>query len=168
MQIRGPGPGLGSGEEEKITQLQKQIDAHLVQIRSLEQERATLRTQIDQQQTQITSLQQERTRLQAQVDKLNSDLAKIQAERPRFQLDNFATSFKTMLETLQAPTVTATPSGVQGTLQSIDLEIKGFVDVQGDKTNVTVPKPGDTVDANSLSLVKLSFVTVPTLPPPKT
>ena len=27
---------------------------------------------------------------------------------------------------------------------------------------------GDTIDANSLSLVKLSFVTVPTLPLPKT
>ena len=55
---------------------------------------------------------------------------------------------------------------MQGTLRSIDLEIKGFVDVQGDKTQVIVPKPGDTIDPNSLSLVKLSFVTVPTLPPP--
>jgi chromosome segregation ATPase len=148
-------------EDERIVQLQKQIELQQTQLRSLDQERAALKAQVDQ-------VSGERAALKTQVDKLSADLAKLQAERPRFQVDNVATSFKTLLETVQAPTVTASPSGVQGTLQSIELEIKGFVDVQGDKMQVTVPKPGDTIDANSLSLVKLSFVTVPTLPPPKT
>ena len=143
----GPGGGGGNVEDERIGQLQRQIEL---------------------QQTQLRSLDQERTALKAQVDKLSGDLAKLHEERPKFQVDNVATSFKTLLETLQAPAVTATPSGVQGTLQSVELELKGFVEVQGDKMQVTVPKPGDTIDANSLSLVKLSFVTVPTLPPPKT
>jgi len=143
----GPGGGGGNIEDDRIGQLQKQIEL---------------------QQTQLRSLDQERTALKAQVDKLSGDLAKLHEERPKFQVDNVATSFKTLLETLQAPAVTATPSGVQGTLQSVELELKGFVEVQGDKMQVTVPKPGDTIDANSLSLVKLSFVTVPTLPPPKT
>jgi len=143
----GPGGGGGNVEDERIGQLQRQIEL---------------------QQTQLRGLDQERTALKAQVDKLSGDLAKLHEERPKFQVDNVATSFKTLLETLQAPAVTATPSGVQGTLQSVELELKGFVEVQGDKMQVTVPKPGDTIDANSLSLVKLSFVTVPTLPPPKT
>jgi chromosome segregation ATPase len=164
------GPGGGNLED-----LQKQIELQQTQLRSLDQERAALKTQVDQVsgeratlKAQVDHLSADRAALTAQVDKLSGDLAKLHAERPRFQVDNVATSFKTLLETVQAPTVTASPSGVQGTLQSIELEIKGFVDVQGDKMQVTVPKPGDTIDANSLSLVKLSFVTVPTLPPPKT
>ena len=139
------GGGGGPVEDDRIGALQKELELRQARITDLEKQQATFK---------------------AQVDKLTTDLARLQAERPKFQIDTFASSFKTILETLQAPTVSATPSGVQGTLRSIDLEIKGFVDVQGDKTQVIVPKPGDTIDANALSLVKLSFVTVPTLPPP--
>lgn len=118
--------------------------------------------------TQIRELERERTTLQEQVEKLTGDLKKSRAELPQFPLESLTSSFKALLENTQAEALKATPSGTAGVLRSIDVELKGFVNVQDAQTQFVVPKAGEAVDAQSLSLLKLSFVTVPTRPlPPK-
>jgi hypothetical protein len=103
--------------------------------------------------------------LQTRVDELSAIVQRLQADRPSLQVESLVSSFVTLLETQQEQATHPTPSGIAATLQAMDVEIKGFVDVQNDKTHIVVPQPGETLDANSLSLFRLSFGTVPTLPP---
>src|SRR5262249_9662641 len=100
--------------------------------------------------------------LEAKVAALTAELERLQAERPRVGVESFASSFTTLLEGLQAQATRPTPNGIAAALRSIDVEVKGYVEVQDDKTHLAMPRAGETVEANSLSLLRLSFVTVPT------
>lgn len=113
--------------------------------------------------------------LEAKVAALTAELERLQAERPRVGVESFASSFTTLLEGLQAQAARPTPSGIAAALRSIDVEVKGYVEVQDNKTQLAMPRAGETIEANSLSLLRLSFVTVPTpmqpapttFPPPR-
>jgi hypothetical protein len=129
---------------------------------------AQLEKELEARSAVLASLQAERLSLQAQVQTLASQLEKLQAARPTFGVSNLATSFSTLLTNLQSTAATPSPSGVVATLRSIDLEVKGFVAVEGENANVVVPKPGEAIDANMLSSVKMSFVTVPAPAPAAT
>jgi hypothetical protein len=120
--------------------------------------------QIQQLQRRQRELEIERDNLKGQVEKLTAQVGHIAPERPGFVLDAFVSSIKSTIESLQAPTEPPPASGVVAILQGMELDIKGFIDVQGDKAHVVLPKPGDPIDANALSTVKISFGTAPLLP----
>lgn len=129
---------------------------------------AELNARIQALEKELGSRDQRLNELESARKKLQDDLARLTAERPRFQVESFAQSFKTLLETVQAQAATPTPSGLAGALRSIDIEVKGFVEVQQGKAHLIVPRAGEAVDSNALSLLRLSFVAVPTPPaPPK-
>lgn len=134
-------------EETRITELEEELKEGMARIRELERDRTTL---------------------QEQVEKLTADLKKSQSEPQQFPLESLASSFKALLENMQTQAIQPTPSGTAGALRSIDVELKGYINVQDAKTHLRVPRAGEAIDAQSLSLLKLSFVTVPTRPlPPK-
>lgn len=134
----------GQEPPDRVAELEKQLNERVQQIRDLERDREALR---------------------AQVEQLTAEVGRLQAEHPTFRVESLASSFTTLLETYQAQANKPTPSGIAGTLRSADVEVKGFVEVKDDKTHLVVPRPGEALDSNLLSLLRLSFVTVPTLLP---
>jgi hypothetical protein len=62
-------------------------------------------------------------------------------------------------------------AGPATTVNRMDLELRGLVQVdQAGVTNIVMPGPGTVVDANALSVLRLSFAAVPGVataqPPP--
>src|SRR5262249_274991 len=75
-----------------------------------------------------------------------------------------ANSFKTVVDSIQAQARQA--PGVATTVRSMDVEVKGLVQVQPDLTTVLVlPTAGSGIDPNLLSTLRLSFAAVPVAAP---
>ena len=71
-----------------------------------------------------------------------------------------ATSFKGVIDAIQAE-ARNTP-GMATTIKSMDIEVKGLVQVLQDKSTVMVlPAEGSVVDANTLSTLRVSFGAIP-------
>jgi predicted flap endonuclease-1-like 5' DNA nuclease len=129
---------------------------------------ALLQKELDARSAELTQVQVERTELQTQVDKLTAELQRLQATRPTFQVNTLAQSFTDLLSGMQAKVTAPSPTGIAAALRSIDVEVKGFVNVQDQAPQVVVPQPGEALDANMLSSVRMAFVTVPAPVPPQT
>jgi predicted flap endonuclease-1-like 5' DNA nuclease len=127
-----------------------------------------LEKDLDARTAELAQVQVQRVELQAQVQKLTETLEQLQATRPTFQVNTLAQSFSGVLAELQAQATTPSPTGIAAALRSIDVEVKGFVNVQDKAPQVIVPQPGETLDANMLSSVRMSFVSVPAPVPART
>ena len=77
---------------------------------------------------------------------------------------DLANSFKLIVDTIQAQSRQSV--GVGTTIKSLDIEIKGIVQVQQDSTPLLVfPTAGSTIDANALSTMRVTFAAVPVVVP---
>jgi transglutaminase/protease-like cytokinesis protein 3 len=71
-----------------------------------------------------------------------------------------ASSFKKVIDTIQAE-ARSTP-GMATTVKSMDIELKGLVQVQADNTTVMVlPAEKSAIDPNSLSTLRVTFGAIP-------
>ena len=77
-----------------------------------------------------------------------------------------ANAFKQVVEQVQTEAREA--PGVGTTIKSLDLEVKAFVQVNGDgETALAFPKPDAEVDASALSTLRVSFGAIPSALPPE-
>ena len=130
-------------------------------------ERNRLQTTVNQNLATITQLQVSVANLQqTNADQLKTiaDLKKkLETTAPAVSSVtplSLANSFKSVIDTIQTQ-ARQTP-GVATTIKSMDLEVKGLVQVQADKSTLLVmPTPGSSIDPNSLSTLRVSFAAVP-------
>ena len=131
-----------------------------------EDERNKLQTTINQQQTAVAQLQtsigtlrQTNADQALEIEGLKKRLGGSQAASSATPL-NLAQSFKSVIDAIQAQ-AHQTP-GVATTIKSMDLEVKGLVQVQEDKSTLLVlPGAGSSIDANALSTLRVSFGAIP-------
>jgi hypothetical protein len=112
----------------------------------------------------LQAMAAEHRALEATVADLKLQLFRSGSDQRRVGLDAFTTSVAGLLERSQSATESGSAGPVAATLQSVDLEIRGFVELQGNVPHVVLPRAGDVVDAGALSLVRMSFATMPSLP----
>jgi hypothetical protein len=135
-----------------------------------EDERNKLQTTINQQQTTVAQLQtsigtlrQTNAEQALEIEGLKKRLGGPQPSSSATPL-NLAQSFKGVIDAIQAE-AHQTP-GVATTIKSMDLEVKGLVQVQEDKSTLLVlPGAGSSIDANALSTLRVSFGAIPVVAP---
>lgn len=77
---------------------------------------------------------------------------------------DLANSFRKVIDSIQTE-ARQTP-GMATTIKSMDIEVKGLVQVNGDKsTTFVLPGAGSAIDANSLSTLRVSFGAIPVTAP---
>ena len=134
-------------------------------------ERNRLQTAINQHQTTIaqlqstvSTLQQNATDQQKKIDELKKKLESAAPSSSATPL-NLVSSFKDVIDTIQAQ-ARQTP-GVATTIKSMDLEVKGLVQVQQDNKSSLLIMPTTTslIDPGALSTLRVSFGAVPVAAP---
>ena len=159
-------------------ELQKQLQVPLQQ----------LTVAVQQLETELNTALAKQHELEAQVTQINTDNATLQQtvasqakqiEQLKSQVSGvtsgattplgLAESFRGVMDSLQAQELQT--AGPATTINRMDLELRGLVQVdQAGATNIVMPGPGTVVDANALSILRLSFAAVPgvaaTPPPP--
>jgi cell division septum initiation protein DivIVA len=149
-------------KDADVRKLLDQVDADLrAALQELDKERLTLQQKLDETSTSLSELQsraaeQERriAALQAQVDGKDVPVTSAQP------LD-LARSFREVIQTIQAEARGADEVGV--TIRTMDLEIKGLVEVAEKQTSMVLPTAQAPVDPALLSTLRLSFSAVPTV-----
>ncbi|HTS54305.1 MAG TPA: hypothetical protein VMH26_13605 [Burkholderiales bacterium] len=137
---------LKSYAQDQETERNKLQDA-------LNQQKAT----IDQLQGAVAKLQQTNADQAKQIEDLKKQLAGAESSATPL---NLATSFKSVIDTIQAD-ARQTP-GVATTVKSMDIEVKGLVQVAADKvTALVLPAVGSAIDPNALSTLRISFGAIP-------
>ena len=147
--------------------VKEQLPAILKDLKSYAQDQETQRNQmldaLNQQKATIDQLQNSVAALQ----KINADQAQ-QIEALKKQITggessatplNLATSFKGVMDAIQAE-ARQTP-GVATTVKSMDLEVKGLVQVSEKVTAMVLPAVGSVIDPNALSTLRISFGAIP-------
>lgn len=111
----------------------------------------------DQLQSAVSALQQTNAEQAKQIDELKKQLAGGESSATPL---NLATSFKSVIDTIQEQ-ARQTP-GVATTVKSMDIEVKGLVQVSPDKaTQLVLPAAGSPIDAAALSTLRISFGAIP-------
>jgi IPT/TIG domain len=114
-------------------------------------------------QSQSSTLQQQVTAQQATIDQLNARLAATAtaAAAGSKPLD-LADSFRQAVDQIQAQARQST-SGSATTIRSLDIEIKGLVnvDAQTGNTVMVLPTLATPIDPNQLSTLRVSFAAIP-------
>jgi hypothetical protein len=99
----------------------------------------------------------------AEKDKLIDELEKHDETRvTRASPTDIAKSFRAVIDEFHAETREAEDVGVA--IKTLDLEIKGLVEVDEQKTTLVLPTAGAAVDPTALSTLRISFGTVPVVP----
>jgi ribosomal protein L9 len=99
----------------------------------------------------------------AEKDKLIEELKKQQETRvTRGTPTDIAKSFRAVIDEFHAETREAEDVGVA--IKALDLEVKGLVEVDDQKTTLVLPTAGTAVDPTTLSTMRVSFATVPVVP----
>ncbi len=137
---------LKSYAQDQETERNKLQDA-------LNQQKAT----IDQLTSTVATLQKTNADQANQIEELKKKLAGTESSATPL---NLATSFKSVIDAIQAE-ARQTP-GVATTVKSMDIEVKGLVQVSPDKaTQLVLPAVGSAIDANALSTLRISFGAIP-------
>jgi hypothetical protein len=138
--------------------LQEQVDEHNKLIESLNQSEAALADL----KGRIAELEQQNAAQAKQIADLKKQLDAVgtgpstNAATPL----GLATSFKQVIDTIQAEARGA--PGVATTIKSMDIELRGLVQVRADNTTVMVlPAEKSGIDPNSLSTLRVTFGAVP-------
>src|SRR5260370_2067374 len=163
------------------------IDAYNMQKPLLIQAVQDLKTHLTDKQTQInnlsktvtdseatiTSLNSQNDRLNQQVgtqkttiDKLTAQLAAATTAPPPATPLALADSFRKVVEQIQTQARLQSASAPATTIRSMDLEIKGLVNVQDGNTVMVLPTTTTPIDSAQLSTLRLSFAAVPPSGPP--
>jgi hypothetical protein len=139
-------------------------------VQDQETERNNLRATLNQNQATISQLQSTIASLQqanSEQARTIEDLKKQLADQPPPTSAtplNVATSFKSVIDTIQAE-ARKTP-GVATTIKAMDIEVKGMVQVEKDQGTILVfPNIGSPIDANALSTLRVSFGAIPVAAP---
>jgi hypothetical protein len=102
-----------------------------------------------------------RTQSEAAIAELKAQLARATAPRSAVAITSITTSFGNLLEQSQLQASERAKQGVAATLQSLDIELRGFVELQGNAAHIVLPRPEEKVAPESLSVVKMTFTTIP-------
>jgi hypothetical protein len=120
-----------------------------------------LETQLAKAAEGLKASEAQRRTLEATVVDLKAQIAGTISAQTPVGLEAFTTSITGLLERSQLSADSRATGAIAATLQSVDVEIRGFVVLQGLVPHVVLPRPGDAVDAGTLSLVRMSFATIP-------
>jgi hypothetical protein len=74
---------------------------------------------------------------------------------------DLAKGFRSVLQTLQSDIDSGDVGDVGTIIRSMDVEVKGHIVVDGQQPTIVPPAPGQIIDANQLSTVRMSFASVP-------
>ena|SRR5438094_995298 len=102
----------------------------------------------------------------AELGRIEKELRALFKEPPSMSPLDVANAFRQVVEQVQTEAREA--PGVGTTIKSLDLEVKAFVQVNGDgETALAFPKPDAEVDASALSTLRVSFGAIPSAVPPE-
>jgi hypothetical protein len=104
--------------------------------------------------------------VKAELGRIEKELRALFKEPPPAMSPlDVANAFREVVEQVQTEARQA--PGVGTTIKSLDLEVKGFVQVDDEgRTALAFPKPDAEVDASALSTLRLSFGAIPSAVPP--
>jgi hypothetical protein len=152
---------------EAIPTAEKQIREY-AQDQDIQQN--NLRTSLSQSLAQIDALIADQSQKQATIASQAQEIADLKAKLAQINTVstatplNLATAFKTVIDTIQAQ-ARQTP-GVATTIKSMDIEVKGLVQVKDDQTTTLVlPAAGAPIDPHALSTLRVSFGAIPVAAP---
>ena len=123
-----------------------------------ETERNKLQEAVNHLQTTLASLRQANAEQAKQIDDLKQKLENASNKSSATPL-GLATSFKSVMDSIQSE-ARKTP-GVATTVKSMDIEVKGLVQVQDKETVLVLPGLNSSIDANALSTLRVSFGAIP-------
>jgi uncharacterized coiled-coil protein SlyX len=153
-------PALLLGQlQTYVTIQQQQVDGLTAQVNADQNNISGLNSQIANQQATITNLQNQVTTLTAEVQAVEA-----QSASPV----EVAQSFKSVIDAFQ-PGAQAATSGIQTTVTNMNVQIKSLVNVQAAtatspaKATLVFPSPTALPDPNHLSILNLSFGSIPNL-----
>lgn len=74
---------------------------------------------------------------------------------------DLAKGFRDVIQTIQREVDDGDDGDVGTIIRSMDVELKGLIVVEGQQPKVVPPAPGQSIDANQLSTIRMSFASVP-------
>jgi hypothetical protein len=74
---------------------------------------------------------------------------------------DLAKGFREVIQTIQREVDDGDEGDVGTIIRSMDVELKGLIVVEGQQPKVVPPAPGQAIDANQLSTIRMSFASVP-------
>ncbi len=155
---------------QAIADLKTHVTAQDTQISDLSQQVSAGQATMVDLQTRNSSLSQQVVAQQATIDRLNGRLAAVAAAPPPASPTALADSFRKIVDQIQSQARLQSASGPATTIKSMDIEVKGLVNVQQDGSTVMVlPTLASQIDASQLSTLRVSYAAVPgtgTAPPP--
>jgi hypothetical protein len=155
---------------QAITDLKTHLTAQDAQVNSLTQTVTANQAEILNLQTSNGSLQQQVKTQQATIDALNARLAAVSAAPPPAKPGDLADSFRKVVDQIQSQAREQSTSGPATTIRTMDIEVKGLVNVAQDGSTVMVlPTLGTPIDPGNLSTLRVSFAAIPgtgSAPPP--
>ncbi len=80
---------------------------------------------------------------------------------------DLAKGFREVIQSIQREVDDAEDSDVGTIIKSMDVELKGLIVVDSKGPKVVPPAPGQSIDANQLSTIRMSFASVPRERPTK-
>jgi cell division protein FtsB len=155
---------------QAIADLKTHVTAQDTQISDLSQQVSAEQAAMVDLQTRNSSLTQQVVAQQATIDRLNARLAAVAAAPPPATPIALADSFRKIVDQIQSQARLQSASGPATTIKSMDIEVKGLVNVQQDGSTVMVlPTLSSQIDASQLSTLRIAYAAVPgtgTAPPP--
>jgi hypothetical protein len=155
---------------QAITDLKTHLTAQDAQVSSLTQTITANQAELLNLQANNGSLQQQVKTQQASIDELNARLAAVSAAPPPTKPGDLADSFRKVVDQIQSQARAQSASGPATTIRTMDIEVKGLVNVAQDGSTVMVlPTLGTPIDPGHLSTLRVSFAGIPgtgSAPPP--
>jgi replicative DNA helicase len=147
---------------QAVTDLRTHVTDQDSQISDLSQKLSANQVALVGLQTNNDSLQQKVVTQQATIDQLNAKLAAVAAAPPPASPTSLADSFRKVVDQIQSQARLQSASGPATTIKSLDIEVKGLVNVQPDGSTVMVlPTLSSQIDATQLSTLRVSFAAIP-------
>jgi hypothetical protein len=141
--------------KEMLPEVTKDLRAYA---QNQETERNKLLDAVNQLQTAQTSLSSANADQARQIEELKKKLESASSASSATPL-SLATSFKGVMDSIQSE-ARKTP-GMATTIKSMDIEVKGLVQVQDKDTVLLLPSLNAPIDANALSTLRVSFGAIP-------
>jgi len=152
-------------QQESLVQAVENLKVHLTdqdtQINGLNQQIASGQLQITSIISQNELLKQQVSTQQTTIDQLKARLNAISAAPPPATPIALADSFRKVVDQIQTQARLQSASGPATTIRSMDIEVKGLVNVQDGNTVLVLPTPGSQLDPNQLSTLRVSFAAIP-------
>jgi predicted nuclease with TOPRIM domain len=153
----------------ELTQIEKDLREHL---QTEENERNKLLEQLHAGEGRIAELRGRIAQLEETTAEQGKLIEELRTKKPSEEAPtstvsplDVANAFKQVVEKVQAEA--RQTGGVGTTIKSLDIEVKGFVQVQeGEVTALAFPQPDAEVQPDALSTLRVSFGAIPVASPP--